>query len=66
MLYNTQHYSTYEGGDYARCLHTKDSIDWDRQQDTAQHHHYRLLSRVANNTTQLTAKKILHTCNAVI
>ena len=40
-------------------------IDTDKQY-FAQHHHYILRSRVANNITQLTVKQILHTRNAVI
>ena len=40
-------------------------IDPDKQY-SVQHHHYSLRSRVSNNTTQLTAKQILHACNAVI
>ena len=40
-------------------------IDTDKQY-FAQHHHYILRSRVANNITQLPIKKILHKFNTVI
>ena len=40
-------------------------IDPDKQY-SAQHHHYSLRSRVANNITQLTVKQILHTYNTII